>query len=119
MTISVVCGLIFAGTTVIPPLLIRRLRARFELSPDRLVCVGTSATLGGDDSVSGLLDYASSIFSSPFRSDAVITEQRVDEADFLDNIAYLMPGLFSFLYRWRAFVLLQARAAMSVLYLLL
>ncbi|MCR9105772.1 MAG: DEAD/DEAH box helicase [Gammaproteobacteria bacterium] len=73
-------------------LLIRRLRARFDLQQDQLICVGTSATLGGEQSVSGLLDYASDIFSSPFRRDAVITEQRVSDTDFLDNIAYLNPN---------------------------
>lgn len=70
-------------------LLIRRLRARFDMAADQLICVGTSATLGGDDSVQGLLDYASDIFSSPFRRDAVIAEQRQADSDFLDNIAFL------------------------------
>lgn len=70
-------------------LLIRRLRARFDMAADQLVCVGTSATLGGDDSVQGLLDYATDIFSSPFRRDSVIAEQRQADSDFLDNIAYL------------------------------
>lgn len=70
-------------------LLIRRLRARFDMSPDQLICVGTSATLGGDDSITGLLSYASDIFFSPFRPDAVIVEQRKSDSDFLDNIAFL------------------------------
>ncbi|MCB1688975.1 MAG: DEAD/DEAH box helicase, partial [Halioglobus sp.] len=70
-------------------LLIRRLRARFDMPAEQLVCVGTSATLGGDGSAAGLLNYASDIFSSAFRRDAVITEQRVSDAEFLDNIGYL------------------------------
>ncbi|MAL95380.1 MAG: hypothetical protein CME40_09910 [Haliea sp.] len=73
-------------------LLIRRLRARFSLDPQQLVCVGTSATLGGEDSVAGLLAYASDVFASPFRRDAVVGEQRVSDGDFLDNIAYLNPN---------------------------
>lgn len=70
-------------------LLIRRLRARFELTPEKLICVGTSATLGGDESINGLLGYASDIFSSPFRRESVISEQRVSDAEFLDDLHYL------------------------------
>jgi len=70
-------------------LLIRRLRARFEMTPEQLICVGTSATLGGEDSIRGLLGYASDIFSSSFTPDAVIAEQRKSDTEFLDNIAFL------------------------------
>jgi DEAD/DEAH box helicase domain-containing protein len=70
-------------------LLIRRLRARFEMTPEQLVCVGTSATLGGDDSINGLLGYASDIFSSPFRRGSVIAEQRQSDSEFLDNLEFL------------------------------
>lgn len=70
-------------------LLIRRLRARFKMPPERLVCVGTSATLGGEDSLNGLLGYASDIFSSPFLKDSVIAEQRQNDSEFLDNLAFL------------------------------
>lgn len=70
-------------------LLIRRLRARFDMTPEQLICVGTSATLGGEDSIRGLLDYASDIFSSPFTPDSVIAEQRKSDSEFLDNIAFL------------------------------
>ena len=70
-------------------LLIRRLRARFDMAPEQLVCVGTSATLGGEDSINGLLNYASDIFSSPFRRDSVIAEQRQNDSEFLDNLAFL------------------------------
>lgn len=68
-------------------LLIRRLRARFDMTPEQLVCVGTSATLGGEDSISGLLGYASDIFSSPFDRNSVIVEQRQSDTEFLDNLA--------------------------------
>jgi DEAD/DEAH box helicase domain-containing protein len=73
-------------------LLIRRLRARFEMEKDELVCVGTSATLGGEDNIKGLLEYASNIFSSPFRRDSVIAEQRVGVEAFLGHIAFLNPN---------------------------
>ncbi|MEH6387770.1 MAG: DEAD/DEAH box helicase [Pseudomonas profundi] len=70
-------------------LLIRRLRARFDIEPNNLICVGTSATLGGEESVSSLLTYASDIFSSGFARDAVIIEQRQTDAEFLDDIHFL------------------------------
>lgn len=70
-------------------LLIRRLRARFEMTANQLICVGTSATLGGEDSVQGLISYATDIFSSAFYPEAVIAEQRKTDAEFLDNIGYL------------------------------
>jgi DEAD/DEAH box helicase domain-containing protein len=70
-------------------LLIRRLRARFGMQAEQLVCVGTSATLGGEESVSGLLHYATDIFSSSFARDAVIAEQRQSDVEFLDNLGYL------------------------------
>lgn len=73
-------------------LLIRRLRARFDMTPEQLICVGTSATLGGEESITGLLDYAGDIFSSPFRRDAVIAERRQSDSEFLENIAFLSPN---------------------------
>ncbi|PNE04195.1 DEAD/DEAH box helicase [Alcanivorax sp. MD8A] len=71
-------------------LLIRRLRARLGMAPDKLLCVGTSATLGGEDSLNALLGYASDIFSSRFNRDAVVAEQRKSDSDFLDNIGFLI-----------------------------
>src|SRR5690606_33539553 len=70
-------------------LLIRRLRARFGMKPEQLVCVGTSATLGGDDSIKGLLTYASDIFSSSFGRDSLIGERRESDSEFLDTLAFL------------------------------
>ncbi len=64
--------------------LIRRLRARLQAS-DGLVCIGTSATIGGAGDHPAILDYASSVFHQQFSSDAVVGEvrQRIDE--FLEN----------------------------------
>lgn len=70
-------------------LLIRRLRARFDLAPERLICAGTSATLGGEDSVAGLLQYASDIFSAPFSREAVIIEQRQSPDEFIETLSFL------------------------------
>ena len=71
-------------------LLIRRLRARLGMAQEKLLCVGTSATLGGEESLNALLGYASDIFSSRFNRDAVVAEQRKVDADFLDNIGFLV-----------------------------
>jgi DEAD/DEAH box helicase domain-containing protein len=72
-------------------MLIRRLRQRLKCHDGRLICIGTSATLGdagpGDagprDAGGGdaggtrpLRDYASQIFATDFDADAVITERR-------------------------------------------
>ncbi|TDT44568.1 DEAD/DEAH box helicase domain-containing protein [Halospina denitrificans] len=73
-------------------LLIRRLRARFELGDEELICAGTSATLGGESSIGGLLEYASDIFSSPFQRGSVIAEQRKNDSEFIDDILYLNPN---------------------------
>ncbi|MEA3253165.1 MAG: DEAD/DEAH box helicase, partial [Pseudomonadota bacterium] len=71
-------------------LLIRRLRARLGMAQEKLLCVGTSATLGGEESLNALLGYASDIFSSRFSRDAVVAEQRKVDSDFLDNIGFLV-----------------------------
>ena len=72
--------------------LIRRLRAR--LQADELVCVGTSATIGGDEARSAIVDYASEVFHQPFAPDAVVGEVRQGIDEFLDDAiisAYLVP----------------------------
>jgi len=60
--------------------LVRRLRDRLECG-DELACVGTSATVGED--TDALTHYASNVFSTRFRSDAVLREQRLTPAEFL------------------------------------
>ena len=72
--------------------LIRRLRAR--LQADELVCVGTSATIGGDEDRSAIVDYASEVFHQPFAPDAVVGEVRQGIDEFLEDTiisAYLVP----------------------------
>lgn len=77
--------------------LIRRLKGRLQTPPGQLVCVGTSATLGseGED---GLLTFAGQIFGERFQSsgnssgsssegnDAIITEDRLLVAEYLQNL---------------------------------
>ena len=62
--------------------LIRRLRARLE-ADERLVCVGTSATLGADADADQVVRYASSVFHQDFEEDAIIGEVRQSIDDFL------------------------------------
>ena len=61
-------------------MLIRRLRQRLRCggqdAAGRLICVGTSATLGDASNTQPLRDYAGQIFATGFDADAVITERR-------------------------------------------
>jgi ATP-dependent helicase YprA (DUF1998 family) len=71
--------------------LIRRVKHRLGVAPGQLVCVGTSATLGGEGTAEALLDYARAVFGEPFAesgtSAAVVAEydahdRRVWSADW-------------------------------------
>lgn len=64
--------------------LIRRLRARLQAG-DRLVCVGTSATIGGEEDREAILRYASGVFHQPFSADGVIGEIRQGIDEFLQD----------------------------------
>ena len=63
--------------------LIRRLKRRLQVDDGSLCCVGTSATLGGEESSQKLIDYAYEVFGEPFDSHAVIAESRVGERAYL------------------------------------
>ena len=60
--------------------LIRRLRARLQ-ADESLICIGTSATIGGDEDRHAILRYASSLFHQTFDADAIVgeTRQQIDE----------------------------------------
>lgn len=79
--------------------LIRRLRDRLQCAGEQLVCVGTSATLGGPDSRQAMLDYAGQIFASHFEPGSLIEEERLSPEEFFrDHTGYGDPengGLFS------------------------
>ena len=64
--------------------LVRRLRARLEAG-DGLVCIGTSATIGGAGDQPAILDYVSSVFHQRFSSDAVVGEVRQEIDEFLED----------------------------------
>ncbi|NEX22948.1 DEAD/DEAH box helicase [Thiorhodococcus mannitoliphagus] len=61
-------------------MLIRRLRHRLKCDAQsdrgRLICIGTSATLGDASDTAPLRDYASQVFATDFDRDAVIVERR-------------------------------------------
>ncbi|MDR0571442.1 MAG: DEAD/DEAH box helicase, partial [Rickettsiales bacterium] len=62
--------------------LLRRLKARLSTPASYLTCIGTSATLGTDDSKVAMLRFANRIFGESFDSDAVITEDRLSASQF-------------------------------------
>ncbi|MDG1500423.1 MAG: DEAD/DEAH box helicase [Planctomycetota bacterium] len=59
--------------------LIRRLKARLDLSPGSLCCVGTSATIGDGDeeSMKRLREFAGQVFDEDFLSGSIIVEDRL------------------------------------------
>lgn len=80
--------------------LIRRLKGRLQTPPGQLVCVGTSATLGGDSSgeagASELVAFAGDIFGEPLDASAVIAEDRLSVAEYLagEDVVYQnLPNL--------------------------
>ena len=64
--------------------LVRRLRSRLQ-AQESLVCVGTSATLGGQESQEQVIAYASSLFHEPFAADAIVGETRQGIDEFLGD----------------------------------
>jgi DEAD/DEAH box helicase domain-containing protein len=76
-------------------LLLRRLRARLQSPDGHLIFAGTSATLGSVANTEPLREYARQVFSVPFPSEAVITEDRRTAEEFLGDgqVEYLLyPG---------------------------
>jgi len=57
-------------------MLIRRLRHRLQSDVQRLICIGTSATLGDASDTRSLREYAGQVFATEFDEDSVITERR-------------------------------------------
>ena len=68
--------------------LVRRLRDKLQLD-EGLACVGTSATIGGKDSMGQLARYASEVFATPVDESAIITEDRLSVDEYLQACA---PG---------------------------
>lgn len=88
--------------------LVRRLRAKLN-SGEELACVGTSATIGDDSGIQSLCKYAQDVFSTDFDSEAIILEDRLSVAEYLqttkrtevlsvwprDQLRKLVPGQLS------------------------
>ena len=64
--------------------LIRRSRSRLRVD-DALICVGTSATIGGRDDEDRILRYASNVFHQPFTTGALVGEVRQGIDEFLGD----------------------------------
>ncbi|MFW5899700.1 MAG: DEAD/DEAH box helicase, partial [Desulfovermiculus sp.] len=63
--------------------LLRRLKARLG-TPEKYLCpIGTSATLGDEESKEQLITYAQQVFGEPFDQDCVISEYRQSAEEFL------------------------------------
>lgn len=72
--------------------LLRRLKYRLKTPPNYLACVGTSATLGTNASQADMLHYATTIFQEPFLAGALIEEDRLTAAEFLqDALLNVLP----------------------------
>lgn len=68
--------------------LLRRLIDRLHAQKQDVCFVGTSATLGSNDSADEVRSYAKSIFNVTFDSDAIITEDRLDVREFFGDCEY-------------------------------
>lgn len=73
--------------------LIRRLKERLRTPKERLVCVGTSATLGGQEDAGELRQYAAKVFGEDFDEQSVITESLVTPAEFFGEISAVHSGV--------------------------
>ena len=65
--------------------LLRRLKARLRADDDSVACVGTSATLGGEDGGDSLRRYACDIFGADFDPNSVVRESRLTAEEFFDG----------------------------------
>lgn len=65
--------------------LLRRLKNKLFIQQGYLCCVGTSATMGSDDSESGIIQYAHDLFGEPFDNSSVIQESRQTIDEFFDG----------------------------------
>lgn len=84
--------------------LIRRLRDFLNLG-NALACVGTSATLGGNDGLTALQQYASDVFGADFSdTDSIIKEDRLSLSEYLDTFGPRhFEGRWPTAYQFKAF----------------
>jgi DEAD/DEAH box helicase domain-containing protein len=76
--------------------LLRRLKARLKTPAGHLCCIGTSATLGGQEHADRLRNYAAQVLGEPFDTEAIITESVLEPQAFFDDtpidISLEIPG---------------------------
>jgi len=78
--------------------LIRRVKARLKTPKDYLCAVGTSATLGGEESGASMLEFADLIFGEGFKQESIIQESRkevrehIEDSDNLEIRCFEPPG---------------------------
>lgn len=73
--------------------LLRRLKSRLYTPKGYVCCVGTSATMGSNDSADNLLSYATKVFGEPFEADAVVTENRLTADEFFADVEFIHSKL--------------------------
>lgn len=66
--------------------LLRRLKVRLNILPGHLCCIGTSATMGGEDSNENIRNYAEDIFGEVFEKDSIITEDRLSPEEYFSDV---------------------------------
>ena len=66
--------------------LLRRLKVRLNILPGHLCCIGTSATMGGEDSNDSIRSYAEDIFGEVFEKDSIITEDRLSPEEYFNGV---------------------------------
>ncbi|MCI9438700.1 MAG: DEAD/DEAH box helicase [Lachnospiraceae bacterium] len=62
--------------------LLRRLKARLHILPGHLCCIGTSATMGGEETSGNIRKYAEDIFGEAFEENSIITEDRLSPEEY-------------------------------------
>lgn len=62
--------------------LLRRLKVRLHILPGHLCCIGTSATMGGEEVSENIRNYAEDIFGEAFEEDSVIIEDRLSPEEY-------------------------------------
>ncbi|MDY0361726.1 MAG: DEAD/DEAH box helicase [Desulforegulaceae bacterium] len=65
--------------------LLRRLKSRLKTPKNYLCCIGTSATLGGENGDENLIKYANELFGENFDFDSIVKESRLNSEEFFKD----------------------------------
>lgn len=66
--------------------LLRRLKVRLNILPGHLCCIGTSATMGGEEMSGNIRNYAEDIFGEVFEEDSIVTEDRLSPEEYFNEV---------------------------------